>query len=267
MTPTPPEPTPETNFEADLKNLINRYSKENGSNTPDFILAKHLSVCLGAFDSATKEREAWYGRDKAHPSPASAEAAAGEIAANLGPQPGIETDDSTAIILRHCSAHLAPALQGGEANEKLISELSELEGYLDNHFNRHGAATVAQAKAILSQRITPPQPLREVIERAKEKIARTLSCEKGDPIATDLDAALALLTALTPLLAHDKRSDGERSDKERLDWLEKHWHDWNKFISTDSDGWCKRIGEISWSETSVRSAIDAALAAQTEGKK
>lgn len=44
--------------------LINRYSKENGSDTPDFILANYLADCLVAFDKATIQREEWYGREK-----------------------------------------------------------------------------------------------------------------------------------------------------------------------------------------------------------
>lgn len=50
-------------FRADLEALINRCSAENGSNTPDFILAKYLQSCLEAFDCAVRERETWYGRD------------------------------------------------------------------------------------------------------------------------------------------------------------------------------------------------------------
>ena len=49
-------------FKRQLESLINRYSKENESNTPDFILAKYLVGCLEAFNQATKEREKWYGR-------------------------------------------------------------------------------------------------------------------------------------------------------------------------------------------------------------
>ena len=33
---------------------------ENGSNTPDFILAKYLVMCLNAFDTAVNHRNAWY---------------------------------------------------------------------------------------------------------------------------------------------------------------------------------------------------------------
>jgi hypothetical protein len=50
-------------FEKALENLINRFSEENGSNTPDFILAQYLNTCLGAFNIATRQREKWYGRE------------------------------------------------------------------------------------------------------------------------------------------------------------------------------------------------------------
>lgn len=49
-------------FRADLETLINRYSRENGSNTPDFILADYLNDCLAAWDKGVTAREKWYGR-------------------------------------------------------------------------------------------------------------------------------------------------------------------------------------------------------------
>ena len=51
----------EVTFRKRLEELINEFSQENGSNTPDFILAQFLADCLGAFDKAVKEREEWYG--------------------------------------------------------------------------------------------------------------------------------------------------------------------------------------------------------------
>jgi hypothetical protein len=51
-----------TEFEKELESLINRHSLENGSNTPDFILAEYLRDCLDAFDIAVTKRSDWYGR-------------------------------------------------------------------------------------------------------------------------------------------------------------------------------------------------------------
>jgi hypothetical protein len=48
-------------FRKELEGLINKYSMENGSNTPDFILAEFLWGCLKSFDKATNRRENWYG--------------------------------------------------------------------------------------------------------------------------------------------------------------------------------------------------------------
>jgi hypothetical protein len=47
---------------AELEEIINRHSAENGSDTPDFILAEYLTGCLMAYDRALKAREEWYGR-------------------------------------------------------------------------------------------------------------------------------------------------------------------------------------------------------------
>lgn len=50
-------------FEKDLESLINKYSQENASNTPDFILAQYLLGCLEVWNKGIQQRETWYGRD------------------------------------------------------------------------------------------------------------------------------------------------------------------------------------------------------------
>ncbi len=47
-------------FQKELQHLINKYSIENESNTPDYILAKYLKACLEVFESAVKERDLWH---------------------------------------------------------------------------------------------------------------------------------------------------------------------------------------------------------------
>lgn len=51
-----------SDFFSELEQLLNKYSVENGSNTPDFIVAQYLLHCLQAFNSAVNRRETWYGR-------------------------------------------------------------------------------------------------------------------------------------------------------------------------------------------------------------
>lgn len=50
----------DTEFRKELASLINKHSMENGSNTPDFILAQFLTHCLRAFDFAIIERNKYY---------------------------------------------------------------------------------------------------------------------------------------------------------------------------------------------------------------
>jgi len=45
----------------DFATAINKVSAENGSNTPDFILANYLCMCLEIFDHTVKDRDDWYG--------------------------------------------------------------------------------------------------------------------------------------------------------------------------------------------------------------
>lgn len=51
----------ESDFVTDLKQLINKHSMENSSNTPDNILADYLIRCIDNFTETTQAREAWYG--------------------------------------------------------------------------------------------------------------------------------------------------------------------------------------------------------------
>ena len=44
----------------DLQHLINRHSRENASDTPDYVLAEYLMNCLSAFEIATRTRDGWY---------------------------------------------------------------------------------------------------------------------------------------------------------------------------------------------------------------
>lgn len=46
----------------EIERAINRNSAENGSDTPDFILAEYLTDCLSAYDRAVVAREKWHGR-------------------------------------------------------------------------------------------------------------------------------------------------------------------------------------------------------------
>ena len=49
------------NFRKELETLINKASKENDSDTPDWILAQYLESCLNAFTIATRDRDRWWG--------------------------------------------------------------------------------------------------------------------------------------------------------------------------------------------------------------
>ena len=53
-----------SDFEEALRELLNRASQENGSDTPDFILARYLINCLKAYNKATNRRDKWYGYNR-----------------------------------------------------------------------------------------------------------------------------------------------------------------------------------------------------------
>jgi hypothetical protein len=49
-------------FERELTQLLNRACAENGSGTPDFILASFLKSQLELWNATIAQREKWYGR-------------------------------------------------------------------------------------------------------------------------------------------------------------------------------------------------------------
>ena len=49
-------------FEVELETLLNRYSKENESDTPDYVLAHYIKYSLKAYNQAVNLREEYYGR-------------------------------------------------------------------------------------------------------------------------------------------------------------------------------------------------------------
>ena len=50
----------EKTFKEALCILINTHSRENGSDTPDFIIAEYLYNCLKNFDATMQARKKWY---------------------------------------------------------------------------------------------------------------------------------------------------------------------------------------------------------------
>jgi hypothetical protein len=52
---------PPFSFEKKLEQLLNEYSKESGSDTPDFLLAEYLSDCLHNYNKTIRARDKWFG--------------------------------------------------------------------------------------------------------------------------------------------------------------------------------------------------------------
>ncbi len=50
-----------TKLEKKLSDILNSESREDDSNTPDYILAEFMMNCLDAFELANNKREVWYG--------------------------------------------------------------------------------------------------------------------------------------------------------------------------------------------------------------
>ena len=51
-------------FEDELRALVNKYSLENDSDTPDFLLARYMCQSLDLFQTITRHRDHYYGRSR-----------------------------------------------------------------------------------------------------------------------------------------------------------------------------------------------------------
>jgi hypothetical protein len=51
---------PPTDLEREIRQVLNRHSAENYSNTPDFVLANFLLRSMDAFTTAVKARDSWF---------------------------------------------------------------------------------------------------------------------------------------------------------------------------------------------------------------
>ena len=49
-----------SDFKKELAGLINKYSLENRSNTPDYLLANYLMACLDNYSHIVRNRDDWY---------------------------------------------------------------------------------------------------------------------------------------------------------------------------------------------------------------
>ena len=56
-------PSRKVTFREALTQLLNQYSKENSSNTPDYLLANFLIGCMDVFDLTVRRRDEWFGRE------------------------------------------------------------------------------------------------------------------------------------------------------------------------------------------------------------
>lgn len=50
----------DSQFRHELRDLLNRFSRESESDTPDFILADFLFGCLSAYETAALRRDAFH---------------------------------------------------------------------------------------------------------------------------------------------------------------------------------------------------------------
>jgi len=116
----------------DVRDLLNRHSRENASNTPDFILADFLMSCLEAFEFGVQERESWYGiktgpkvgDDAKAESPAGNAVPAGYF--DGPPNPPLGQPAALDEEIAHEQLMTAAWKQRAEAAEKTLAEVANM---------------------------------------------------------------------------------------------------------------------------------------------
>lgn len=52
-----------SDFEKELTDLLNRYSIDQKTDTPDFVLARYLNDCINSLSTMIDKRENWSSKD------------------------------------------------------------------------------------------------------------------------------------------------------------------------------------------------------------
>lgn len=173
-------------FQKGLAHAINYSSMENGSNTPDFILAAFLADCLKAFNRATAWKTMWHSPDGVPEGlrdcgPTEMESPA---ACPVAPAPA-----STAIPKQECGHSVAHEVRAAENGELLYCDIcntrSELRDALqmEAHYKaqlvkaRNKDLQVALLASRLAQYCAGDAPKKETLE---QRIANHLRKTYGD---------------------------------------------------------------------------------------
>lgn len=116
-----------------LTSTINSHSRENGSDTPDFILGQFLMTCLTAFDVAVSKRTKWYQGEPAiekivgdNVQLESALALIKEACERAGRPEGIAITDFIEQLGRECTSLNAQLVAEGEHTAAGSAEIARL---------------------------------------------------------------------------------------------------------------------------------------------
>lgn len=196
-----------SNLNEAIKHTCNRYSAENGSNTPDFILSEFLMDGLAAFDKAVNRRELWYNR---------------------GPQP-VENPPEAPAENAHAIFGLVPndwerkyrdlslsiADYGAKAEEKMKALEAENESLLGQVGSRGECNRCRRLNLPLRDYGTPTtQPSLLCFDCASSII--TIRDNKADPARIHIESIIeALNEARAPKLFPDKGAEHKKPMRPR----------------------------------------------------
>ena len=138
-----------TNLEKEIASTLNRFSAENTSDTPDFILAAYLIDCLKAFNRASVWRGKWYSHEGV---PASER--------DSGPEVGITPSKgwSTTSFSRASDPQAAAQVKRNDPSAKDLDAVAEELAVSGEVFPTYASWT-DQERALLGQDKASDKPL------------------------------------------------------------------------------------------------------------
>lgn len=158
-----------------LASVINRGSRENESNTPDFILASFMGDALQAFERTTQARDAWYGMD---PRPGKIRDAA--MAISTAPDGGRGDVPQQPVAIRQAFNHVDP--------DRIARNFAE------------DVQRAQDARAAAAEDVPPPTPPEDSPPNRYSVAQQVLERIQAEANVGDVDRALKLSSVYVSLV-------------------------------------------------------------------
>jgi ElaB/YqjD/DUF883 family membrane-anchored ribosome-binding protein len=231
-------------FESELKSLINRYSKENGSNTPDFILAAYLVNTLNIFDIAIQDRAKWHGEVL----PRAANEANKPITETLESQFNRRRKEATRQIMEDIERKTVETLHGYKKEfayvpTKLLEEFNRVNTELAELW-QEGRVSCQEYKDLKKR----ANKLAETMNKEKEAIEKEAGDKMARMVADAMKVTDSFVKAAKAIQVFNKEAKEAEATRKKFEHMEPKTGNGDKKPITDEKGFLfiAGNGEILW---------------------